>query len=224
MTQPSRGPVTSRVWPGVMAAVLLGCQGPAPRQASGNALAGASPAAGAATQAAPQTDRERRLYAAALIALPPEGLSPESLPAPRSVGAQLLNAYCTQCHSLPSPAMHAAQDWPSVARRMWVRIDMMHGELGVSVPGSGDRVALLNYLLANALKVSEHLRAAPGRDVFEAMCSRCHLLPDPRQHSPADWPAVVMRMERNMERMRVSGVTSQQAQTIITYLGLASRR
>jgi hypothetical protein len=120
--------------------------------------------------------------------------------------------------------MHAAQDWPSVARRMWVRIDMMHGELGVAVPGSGDRVALLNYLLANALKVSEHLPAGAGRDVFETMCSRCHLLPDPRQHSAPDWAAVVMRMERNMERMRVSGVTNQQAQAIITYLGIASRR
>jgi hypothetical protein len=33
-----------------------------------------------------------------------------------------------------------------------------------------------------------------------------------------------MRMERNMERMKVSGVTNQQAQTIITYLETASRR
>ena len=103
--------------------------------------------------------------------------------------------------------MHGAQDWPSVARRMWVRIDMLHGELGVTVPGPGDRVALLDYLLANALKVSEHLRAGPGRDTFEAMCSRCHRSPGPAAAPPADWPAVVMRMERNMERMRVSGVT-----------------
>jgi hypothetical protein len=50
------------------------------------------------------------------------------------------------------------------------------------------------------------------------------VLPDPRIHSPADWPAVVSRMERNMERMRVSGVTSQQAQQIVLYLETASRR
>jgi cytochrome c5 len=204
----------------MMAVGLLACQAPAPRQDAGSQQ-GARPAA---AQAPAQSDQQRRLFAAAMIALPPEGLTPESLPAPQSRGAQLLNAYCTQCHALPSPAMHGAQDWPSVARRMWVRIDMMHGELGVNVPGSGDRVALLNYLLANALKVADHLRPGPGRDVFEATCSRCHLLPDPQQHSSPDWPAVVMRMERNMERMKVSGVTNQQAQTIITYLETASRR
>jgi hypothetical protein len=60
--------------------------------------------------------------------------------------------------------------------------------------------------------------------VFQERCSRCHTLPDPRSHSPSDWPAVVMRMERNMERMKVSGVTPDQAQQIITYLGTASRR
>ncbi len=109
-------------------------------------------------------------------------------------------------------------------RRMWIRIDMMHGELGVSVPTSADRVQLLGYVLANALKVAEHLPPGPGRDVFQERCSRCHTLADPRSHSPSDWPAVVMRMERNMERMKVSGVTHDQAQQIITYLETASRR
>lgn len=170
------------------------------------------------------TTQERRMIAAAYIALPPEGVMADSLPDPHSRGAQILVAYCTQCHALPSPAMHAAQDWPSVARRMWVRIDMLHGELGVNVPGSAERVALLNYLLTNALKVAAHLPAGAGRDVFEAMCSRCHLLPDPRSHSAPDWPAVITRMERNMERMKVSGVTNEQAQQIIHYLEGASRR
>ncbi len=167
---------------------------------------------------------DRRLLTAATIALPPEGLVAESLPEPASRGAQLLRAYCTQCHALPSPATHAPQDWPSVARRMWVRIDMMHGELGVASPTAADRTQLLNYLLAHALRVAESIPPGPGRDVFEERCSRCHTLPDPRSHSPSDWPAVVMRMERNMERMKVSGVTPGQAQQIITYLGMASRR
>ena len=195
MTPLSKGPVTSRVWPGVMAAVLLGCQGPAPRQAGTTAGAAANPAVGAAAQA-PQTDHERRLYAAALIALPPDGVQPESLPDPLSRGAQLLTAYCTQCHALPSPAMHGAQDWPSVARRMWVRIDMLHGELGVTVPGPGDRVALLNYLIANALKVSAHL--PPGlvgtpsrRCAAAATCCRTRgsTLPRTGRRSSCAWSA-----------------------------------
>lgn len=170
------------------------------------------------------TQEERRLLTSATIALPPEGLVAESLPEPASRGAQLLIAYCTQCHALPSPATHAPQDWPSVARRMWVRIDMMHGELGVASPTAADRVQLLSYLLANALKVAQNLPPGAGREVFEERCSRCHTLPDPRSHSGPDWPAVVMRMERNMERMRVSGLSPAQAQQIIVFLERASRR
>lgn len=168
--------------------------------------------------------QDRRLLTAATIALPPEGLVPESLPERAQPGAQVLLRYCTQCHALPSPAMHAAQDWPSVARRMWVRIDMMHGELGIATPTSAERIQLLNYLLAHALKVAEHLPAGSGKEVFETTCGRCHTLPDPRTHSPADWPTVVTRMERNMERMKVSGVSPEQAQQIIHYLERASRR
>lgn len=170
------------------------------------------------------TVEERRLITAATIALPPEGLAPESLPEPTSAGARLLARYCTQCHALPSPAMHGAVDWPSVARRMWVRIDMMHGELGVQVPSSAERIQLLSYLTSGALQVAGNLPPGRGREVFEEKCSRCHVLPDPRVHSPADWPTVVTRMERNMERMKVSGLAPQQAQQIVLYLETASRR
>lgn len=169
-------------------------------------------------------EQDRRLLAAATIALPPEGLTIDSLPTPTARGAQLLATYCTQCHALPAPAMHAAQDWPSVARRMWVRIDMMHGELGIASPTSADRMQLLQYLLAHAMPVAATLPEGRGRAVFEATCSRCHTLPDPRAHSPADWPTVVMRMERNMERMHVAGVTADQAQQIVGYLETVSRR
>jgi mono/diheme cytochrome c family protein len=168
--------------------------------------------------------QERRLLTAATIALPPEGLAPESLPDPTSRGAQLLASYCTQCHALPSPASHGAMDWPGVLRRMWVRIDMMQGELGVRIPQAGERTQLLEYLIANAIQVPRVLPAGAGRAEFEALCSRCHTLPDPRIHSPPDWPAVVLRMERNMERMRVRGLTPAEAQQIVTYLQAASRR
>ncbi len=178
----------------------------------------------AARGVAPLSMEDRRLLAAATIALPPPGMPAESLPQPGSQGARLLTGFCTQCHALPSPAMHAAQDWPSVARRMWVRIDMMQGMLGITTPTPADRMQLLNYLLANALRVSAHLPAGRGRETFEATCTRCHGLPDPLAHSPSDWPTVVMRMERNMERMGVGGVTPAQAQEIVMYLERASRR
>ncbi len=103
------------------------------REAS-QSVPGASRAAGDSL-----TVQERRLMAAATIALPPEGFPPESLPDPRSTGAQLTVRFCTQCHALPSPAMHSALDWPGVARRMWVRIEMMAGELGLQSPPESQR-------------------------------------------------------------------------------------
>jgi cytochrome c5 len=201
-----------------LALVLAACKAPAPQQAASGQAAADTTLSGLAPEV------HQRLIASTMIGLPPAGFPTESLPDPTSRGAQLLNAYCTQCHALPSPGTHASQDWPATARRMWVRIDMMHGDLGVANPSEGDRTALINYLMANAFKVTDNLPAGAGKETFEAMCARCHLLPDPRNHSSADWPSVVMRMERNMERMRVRGLTNQQTTQIISYLQTATRR
>ena len=182
------------------------------------------PAASGAAAPDSLSPMDRRLLASASIALPPSGFAAESLPARDSMGARILVQYCVQCHALPSPAMHAANDWPVVLRRMWMRIDMMHGELGATVPEAAARVQLTNYLTGHALQVASSLPAGPIRPLFEATCSRCHALPDPRTHSSADWPAVVGRMERNMQRMKVSGISREQYQQLVGYLGAASRR
>jgi len=202
----------------VTAVVLVGCGQPG--KPSGQAAAPGDTTAGS-TGALPVA--QQRLLEAAEIALPP-GLPAESLPEPASPGAKILAQYCTQCHALASPAMHGPVDWPGVVRRMWVRIDMMAGALGVQIPSTAQRAQLLAYLQAHALKVAENLPAGPGRETFEAVCSRCHVLADPRVHSPPDWPVVVMRMEKNMEKMKVSGVTREQATAIVTYLQKASQR
>ena len=204
------------VWGTLGAVILAGCQKSAP--------SGQAPAAADTTRASTSLPQmSQRLLEAASIALPP-GTAAESLPEPTSAGATILRKYCTQCHALPSPAMHGPVDWPGVARRMWVRIDMMAGALGIQTPTTAERAQLLAYLQANALKVAAHLPAGPGRDVFETTCSRCHALADPMSHSPADWPVVVMRMEKNMEKMKVSGVTHEQATQIVAYLQRASQR
>jgi len=167
---------------------------------------------------------EQRVLRAAMLSLPPAGVVPESLPDPTSPGARVLVQYCTQCHALPSPTAHGAQDWPFVARQMWLFIDEMRGELGMRSPSPAERARLLSYLQANALQVAASLPAGAGKATFEATCARCHVLPDPRRHSPVDWPNVVMRMERNMERFRLSGVNRQMAESIVTYLQMASAR
>jgi len=89
----------------------------------------------------------------------------------------------------------------------------------VQVPTASQRYTILSYLLANSLKVSGSvLPVGKGRDEFSAVCSQCHALPDPRVHSPQDWPAVYSRMERNMERMQVQPPTAAQTGDILIYL------
>jgi cytochrome c5 len=196
-----------------LAAVAACRQAPAPPNAT---------AAGAAVAATPN---EQLLLAAAEVALPPAGLNVADLPEPGSAGAQLLGRYCAQCHALPTPGAHSATDWPSVARRMWLRMDWLPASLGVRAPTLAERFTILDYLTTNALKVSgANLPAGRGREVFSLICSRCHALPDPRVHSPDDWPTVFSRMERNMERMKVAGPTAEQASDLLLYLQTVSAR
>jgi mono/diheme cytochrome c family protein len=176
----------------------------------------ATPAAVSPTQ---PSRSEQLLIAAATIGLPPAGIAPGDLPEPTSRGAQLVVKYCAQCHSLPAPTAHSATDWPSVTRRMWLRMEWLPDSLGVEVPTNAERYEMLQYLTGNALRVSgSELPAGRGRETFAQICSRCHALPDPRVHSRADWPIVFARMERNMERMKVAPPTGQQTEEILYYL------
>lgn len=179
-----------------------------------------------AAQTPPALSRaDQLLLAAAKVALPPAGVAAGDLPDPQSRGAQLVIQYCSQCHSLPTPTMHSATDWPSVARRMWLRMELLPASIGVQVPAAADRYTILTYLLANSLKVSGSvLPAGKGRDEFAMVCSQCHAVPDPRVHSPQDWPAVYSRMERNMERMGVRPPTATQTGDILLYLQSQGQR
>lgn len=135
------------------------------------------------------------------------------LPEPRSRGARLMLRYCVQCHNLPNPAMHDAKRWPSVVERMVVRMQGK-GNLGtlmaemmakVEAPDPAEQRVLLEYLEHYAqrpldeAKVPEVLR--PSGESFRVACSQCHILPDPKRYTAAQWPAVVERMRRNMEWM-----------------------
>jgi len=197
----------------MLAAVTLfsfGACRQAPRAATSQASADTAP---------PLSRTDRLLLAAASIALPPPGVDPGDLPEPNSRGAQLVAKFCVQCHALPAPTQHSATDWPSVARRMWLRMEWLPDSLGVQVPADAERYEILQYLTVNALKVSgTALPAGRGREAFALICSRCHALPDPRVHSKEDWAVVFARMERNMERMKVAPPTAQQTEEILYYL------
>jgi len=142
----------------------------------------------------------------------------QQLPERRSRGARLVVRYCVQCHNLPNPAMHHAAKWPAIFERMVVRMrgkgnlgelmqDMM---AGVEAPSVDEAGVLLAYLQKYGQRPLDPKRYPavdrPEGQSFKLACQQCHVLPDPRRHTASEWPAVVARMEKNMEWMnRVVG-------------------
>lgn len=148
----------------------------------------------------------------------PPGFEPKMLPEPGSRGAQLTLRYCVQCHNLANPAMHDAGKWPMIVERMVLRMQgrgnmgqlMAEMMAGVVAPSPEETKLLLAYLGRHAQRPLDPARIpqvnAPAGEPFRRACSQCHVLPDPRRYTAKEWPAVVTRMQRNMEWMnRVVG-------------------
>lgn len=149
--------------------------------------------------------------------LPPT-FEAKQLPERRSRGAQLTVQYCVQCHNLPNPAMHHAAKWPSIVERMVLRMEgkgnmgrLMHEMMaGVQAPDGGETKLLVAYLQKHGQKPLD-ARKVPAAftaegEPFRLACNQCHVLPDPKRYTAKQWPAVVARMQENMEWMnRVVG-------------------
>jgi cytochrome c5 len=180
--------------------------------------AGADPATYDAAVAAAKQRWQESPYGPMLRRILPPGFEPAMLPEPASRGAALTVRYCVQCHNLPNPAMHQAGKWPKVVERMVARMRgrgnmgrLMHEMMGgVRAPSKDEDRALLDYLRRNGqqpLDPRKYPEAfTPRGEPFRLACRQCHVLPDPRRHTAAEWRAVVARMEKNMEWMnRVVG-------------------
>ncbi|MEN8145693.1 MAG: hypothetical protein ABFS14_12170 [Gemmatimonadota bacterium] len=170
-------------------------------------------------QAETRDPADELLLASAKIGLPPEGLTQSDLPDPNGAGAAALQAYCTECHALPAPSAHSATDWPAVLRRMWLRMGPGEAAFAVPEPSEAERFVMIRYVMDNALEVSEMtLPDLAGRESFESTCSRCHELPDPRQHSPEDWAAVIRRMADHTQEILGEPLSRDQYEEITGYL------
>jgi len=123
-----------------------------------------------------------------------------------------------QCHNLANPAMHDAARWPSVVRRMVPRMEgkgnmgklMAQMMAGVEAPSPEEERAITAYHRKHALRPLDAKKIpevnSARAESFRVACGQCHALPDPQMHAAAEWPAVVERMQRNMEWMnRVVG-------------------
>lgn len=170
------------------------------------------------------TPGDELLLASAKVALPAPGTTPADIPEPESQGAQLIVEYCTACHGLPSPGAHSATDWPRYIRRMWVRTEGLPARFEIPVPSRGERQVMLQYLMDNALQVTDALPAGLGRDLFARSCDGCHELPDPKAHSADDWAAVVRRMMDHMQELSGRTLTPDEYSRVVMYLEAASHR
>ena len=148
----------------------------------------------------------------------PPGFEPAMLPEPDSEGARLSRRYCVQCHNLANPAMHDAAKWPAIVDRMVVRMEgrgnlgrlMREMMAGVVAPGPDEKRQLVDYLQRHAQLPLDPAKLpavkTPAAEPFRLACSQCHVLPDPKRYTAREWPAVVARMQKNMEWMnRVVG-------------------
>ncbi len=132
-------------------------------------------------------------------------VNPALLPDANSKGAHLLDRYCTQCHNLPGPGLHTAAQWPAVVKRMNRRMQMMTGMMGIKAPNRQELATILTYLQAHGQEpvtaaLTPYLNTKAGR-AFRGVCSRCHVLPSPTEHTAAEWPALVARMKGYMASM-----------------------
>jgi cytochrome c5 len=170
--------------------------------------------------------------------LPPMNFGVKDLPEPEARGAQLLEAYCVQCHHIPAPQMHSAAEWPILMRRMMMRAHTLHDRMGgpmtegllgqyllsgmasAQIPSAEDVDSLTAYLQRHAMPVAdlEELRGEPDADLFAVRCGLCHEPPSPSAHSADEWPGVVARMRANMALMDVKPMADQDAARIVEFL------
>ena len=128
----------------------------------------------------------------------PDGISPEMLPSPDSEGAKVLTKTCTQCHGLPAPGLHTAQEWPSVVKRMQTHMRWSSRWMKIDIPTEKELSVVIDYLQNHSqvpidTAAYSELNSSDGK-TFSQTCSQCHVLPEPKQHTADEWPVVIDRM------------------------------
>jgi cytochrome c5 len=165
--------------------------------------------------------------------LVPPGVSPENLPDPNNQGAKLLVRYCAECHNLPNPSMHSAEEWAVIADRMNRRMARMAGTRGIGmmiieIPSAAEQQSIVTYLKANSLRsISPGILPSPeshGATLFKDRCSQCHSLPDPKVHTSAEWAGIVEKMQAYMQSMDKRVITGDEEKEIADYLQKHARK
>ncbi|MBZ0155638.1 MAG: c-type cytochrome [Alphaproteobacteria bacterium] len=89
---------------------------------------------------------ERTSIVAYLKAHALKPVAPEAIPSPRSRGASLFRNVCSQCHPLPDPGLHTADEWPGIVDRMQAHM----GAMGKRAVTDQEKREIVDYLRDNA--------------------------------------------------------------------------
>jgi hypothetical protein len=81
------------------------------------------------------------------------GSKPENSLTQKGRAPKLFARYCGQCHSLPSPTEHTAEEWPTVANRMFRIMSGMAGHsTNLKIPSLAEQDAIISYLVVSSLR------------------------------------------------------------------------
>ncbi len=82
----------------------------------------------------------------------PSGFSAHLLADRESSGAKIFMTLCTQCHGLPDPKSHSAQEWPAVVVRMIEKMQRQALYKSIKPPKNEDVDQIIAYLALHGLK------------------------------------------------------------------------
>jgi len=235
---------------GLLAAVIMvplaaGCQAPEPSAEAELAMVDSVMSELGGTLTARMERGQRwRMIASIGVGLPPREFTGDDLPESGSRGAGLVQVYCIQCHWLPTPTMHSADEWRIILPRMYLRAQQLEDRLGgplttgmvgdvvmsgyesAAVPSPADADTLLAYMQRYAMQTADRaqLPSGPGRDLFVQKCSTCHETPAPSAHTVTGWERLVNQMQEYMRLTDLEPLSGQEVDQITAYLRAGARR
>jgi len=160
----------------------------------------------------------------------PFGLTADKLPDSQSKSAALYAKYCSQCHNLPSPRMHSADEWPLRFEKMMDHARLMAGTSArlmagaspaVKMPTFTEKEEIASYLGKNGfieLPANSPLLGEPQAFNVLWFCSVCHAVPDPDQFPADEWSKIVDRMNGYRKKQGRDEMSNADRKAIINFL------
>jgi len=118
-------------------------------------------------------EEEKRLILSYLKENGLEEIARDQLPSVDTEGAKLFENTCTQCHALPNPFLHTAQEWPEVVERMRKNMKLM----GKRIISEQEKKIISDYLSGNSKEMGSSMPADEHKSSLKSTQRCCYLSP-----------------------------------------------